>query len=214
MPKTSQPMTAEEMQEIFLEHLRSFVEFWLNCDLRGRGPDETRYRMEGLVFSILAMLDGANAGGIPALNLTPAPHPDDQRYHVDQGTKWWPSGFVFNECQLHDLWRAKTSEPTTHTIRQMIAMARTPAEAATEQPARGLVEQLIFDHVARERAADRAMIKLMADQLEADLEMIAKLRDIAARLLGTSVYPEDETKLVSIDRRILQELVTALEVKP
>lgn len=102
-------MTTQEMREALLEHIRSMVHYWATTDLNRpefkaeltrRG--EIRYRMEGLVHSILAMFDGCSVG-IPALDITPSPHPDDEAFHRDNGDNWWVKT-VINECMLHDLW--------------------------------------------------------------------------------------------------------------
>jgi len=61
--------------------------------------------MSGLVHSILVMLDGcAASSGLPAFDLSPSPHPDDEAYYRKEGRNWWPTGTVLNDCHLHDLW--------------------------------------------------------------------------------------------------------------
>lgn len=102
--------TVEEMREKFLDQIRVNLDYWLTTDL-GRpefrkalqDQGEARYRMEGLVFSILVLIDGGT-GAMPAIDLIPSPHPSDEEFHRNEGSNWWPSGVVINECQLHDLW--------------------------------------------------------------------------------------------------------------
>lgn len=62
--------------------------------------------MEGLIFSVIVMLDGGFAG-LPAVDLRLAPHETDKEYHTSIGEKYYESGMLINNCQLHDLWFKK-----------------------------------------------------------------------------------------------------------
>jgi hypothetical protein len=98
-------LTAEEMRERFLRHVRTTVEHWGGDALTPMRPSERdAYRRvaEGVAFSIMVALDGGS-GGLPAFDLVPSPHPDDEAFHRGEGENWWPAGVVINECQLHDL---------------------------------------------------------------------------------------------------------------
>lgn len=106
----SRALTPAEMRERFLSQIRAVMEYWLTTDLSRpeleaelERKGEVRYRLEGLVFSILVIVDGGT-GGMPAVNLVAAPHPEDEDFHRSQGTNWWPAGTVLNDCQLHELW--------------------------------------------------------------------------------------------------------------
>jgi hypothetical protein len=101
------------MREKFLDQIRANLEYWLATDLSR--PEfkaeiakvgEARYRMDGLVFSILVLIDGGT-GAMPPMDLIPTPHPDDEEFNRNRGANWWPSGVVINECQLHDLWSGR-----------------------------------------------------------------------------------------------------------
>lgn len=54
-------------------------------------PDGLRGALEGLAFSLLAAIDGANAS-LPAFILAPHPHEDDAAYCRRIGENWFPSG--------------------------------------------------------------------------------------------------------------------------
>lgn len=111
--ETPRALTTEEMRDIFFKQINSILEYWATTDLNR--PEfkneidrkgEMRYRMEGLVFSILVMFDGGSMG-IPALDITPSPHDSDQAFHKNEGSNWW-SPVVINECQLHETWSKMT----------------------------------------------------------------------------------------------------------
>lgn len=77
-------MTTDEVKARFLTHVRDMVAYW---DAR---PEKTcREKMEGVVFSILATLDGASAD-MPGFVLAPHPHPDDAEYNRVSGENWYP----------------------------------------------------------------------------------------------------------------------------
>ena len=101
-------LTAEEMRERFLRHVRTMVEYWGGDALTPMRPSERdAYRevAEGVAYGILVALDG-EAGDLPAFDLVPWPHPDDEAHARGEGENWWPAGVVINECQLHELlWR-------------------------------------------------------------------------------------------------------------
>ena len=102
--------TVDEMRAMVLDHLREMAHYWattsldqpeLRAGIDAKG--ETLYRLEGLVFSILVMLDGGTMA-TPAFDLAPRPHPSDEQYHRGNRENWWPPGEVINDCQLHELW--------------------------------------------------------------------------------------------------------------
>ena len=108
-PKTSIPraFTAEEMRKRFLDHIVANIGYWNsegNSNVTKDMP--TRERMEGLVHSILVMIDGGS-GGMPAFDISCSPHPDDKEYCKSQGENWVPAGVVINDCQLHDAYNAR-----------------------------------------------------------------------------------------------------------
>ena len=70
----SRAYTAEEIRNKFLGYIRHLVWYWdTHADDRN-----TRGKLSGLAFSILAMLDGC-AIDIPAFLIVPSPHPEDKQ---------------------------------------------------------------------------------------------------------------------------------------
>lgn len=102
MVKTPAHYTAEEARGKVLDHMRGLAQYWSS---ESHGKTE-RERMEGLCFSILAMLDGCSMG-LPAMDLTLLPHPSDEQYCKDNGERWFKPGMVINNCMLHDEWYQK-----------------------------------------------------------------------------------------------------------
>ncbi len=109
----SRQFTQEEVQEKFLNHLWDLVKYWETVESTpiptdpNPKPKTTRDRLEGLAFSILAMLDGC-AVTMPAFEIYPAPHPEDKQYCKDNKEDWWPQledeVTVHGNEMLHDLW--------------------------------------------------------------------------------------------------------------
>jgi hypothetical protein len=76
-------LTCDEVQERFLQQVRVSVQYWQHL------PDKTvGERLEGLAFSIMAILDGVSS--LPVFIVAPLPHPDDKEFHRDEGEHWWP----------------------------------------------------------------------------------------------------------------------------
>lgn len=107
---TPRAYTVEEMRVMFFRHIHAIADNWITTDLtrpeflKAVAKDgELRYRMEGMIFSFLVLLDGG-AGMMPAFDLSPSPHESDEEFHRSEGSNWWPKGVVINECQLHELW--------------------------------------------------------------------------------------------------------------
>lgn len=90
--------TPEEVRDMYLDHMRGLVDYWHKESRR----ETERERMEGLVFSILVMLDGA--ASLPSVNLCLSPHPTDKEYLTSIGEKHFESDMIINNCQLHELW--------------------------------------------------------------------------------------------------------------
>lgn len=103
---TPRAHTPEEVRTMLIGHFRMMVHWWATTkispeDLAKMNESELHYRLSGLVFSILNVFDGTSS--LPAFNITPAPHPDDQKHCQDEGSNWFEP-IVINECMLHDLW--------------------------------------------------------------------------------------------------------------
>lgn len=89
--------TAEEVTNGFLEELRRLAQYW------ARLPDQTPLeKCEGLLFSILAVIDGDS--GLPGVDLVLRPHPDDKEFHRLEGSNWFEPGMAFNaNVALHEI---------------------------------------------------------------------------------------------------------------
>lgn len=97
--------TPEEVRAMVLSHIRELSRYWATLP----EPKTVRERCDGLAFSILVMFDGGSLG-LPALNVSLSPHPDDEAYHKDHGENWFEDGMVINDCQLHELFYAAAPE--------------------------------------------------------------------------------------------------------
>ena len=87
----SREYTNEEMIDMFMGQIKGSIQYWATTDLSkvpDMGKDEMKYRLEGLAFSILNIIDGTTA--LPAFLLIPDPHPDDKKYHEDNEENYWP----------------------------------------------------------------------------------------------------------------------------
>lgn len=79
------PFTEAEVREKFLAHVREMVRYWEDEE---RQPG-IRQKLEGLAFSLLALIDG-EAASLPGFALIPCPHPDDKAFHEARGEDYYP----------------------------------------------------------------------------------------------------------------------------
>lgn len=92
--------TKESLREDFLGTIRDMVHVWNSPDIDG----DTKYKLEGLAFSILAMFDGCNPG-IPTMDIVMRPHPEDKQFFIDNCEDWIEDGMIINDdVSLHDMW--------------------------------------------------------------------------------------------------------------
>lgn len=77
--------TKEEVRKLFLRYCANILEYWHKCD---RAPS-TREKMEGLLFSVLAAIDGS-AMDLPGFMLVPFPDVADKDYCIKEGQNWFP----------------------------------------------------------------------------------------------------------------------------
>ena len=101
------PYTVEEMREQFLRHLMDIRDYWTKADISRpefqdalKRDGEVRYRMEGMLFSILVMFDGGS-GMMPSFDIRPSPHPADQAFRKSRDENWWTHKTI-NNTQLHE----------------------------------------------------------------------------------------------------------------
>ena len=109
-------LSEEQMLEALMARIGGIVEYWNRTSEPDSAGWSQRYRLGGVAFSILALLDGANIG-VPAFIVAPRPHPDDQAYHAEQGEDWWPDNSAVADSVkgdlaggLHEAWAAYRRE--------------------------------------------------------------------------------------------------------
>jgi hypothetical protein len=95
--QSAREMTAEECRAIFLEQIAAMVGY---CLAESRAAT-TREKLNGLVFSILVMIDGGSI--LPAFDLIPRSSEGDREFFKGEGQNWWPEGCNISGG-LHELW--------------------------------------------------------------------------------------------------------------
>jgi hypothetical protein len=90
--------TKEEMRQRFLNQCKSIARFWSKVE------DKTPREMcDGVVFSMLNIIDGMSGGFPAAINLVMQPHPDDKDFCISEGEDWVEAGQVINDdVMLHE----------------------------------------------------------------------------------------------------------------
>lgn len=98
----SRAKTEAEVRDEFLGYMRELATFWQHAE-RGEsdGRSDIQWRIEGVVFSVLATLDGGSE--LPGFTVTPSPHPSDKAFHQGEGESWYPCD-VNIAGELHERW--------------------------------------------------------------------------------------------------------------
>lgn len=97
--------TPEECREMLLKHFKTISNYWKQEHNNGH-----KDAFSGLVFSILASLDGDSIE-IPAFDIKAHPHPDDRKYCISEGENYWKTGTdVTCGYPLHEFWHTITDE--------------------------------------------------------------------------------------------------------
>jgi hypothetical protein len=98
----TKPYTKEEMREMFIDQCKSIAFYW------SRVEDQTPREMcDGVVFSMLNIIDGMSGGFPAAINLVMEPHPDDKDYRISNDENWVEPGQVINDdVMLHECFYA------------------------------------------------------------------------------------------------------------
>lgn len=92
-------LTTDQVRERFLRSVWGCVDSW---ERECRADKSLRERLEGLAFSILAMLDGSNIE-LPQFIVAPDPHPGDREYHEERRTDWFPENHELTESVRADI---------------------------------------------------------------------------------------------------------------
>lgn len=92
---TPRPWTPEEVAEKLIHQSLAMADYW--AGLKDRTPNEMT---RGVVFSMLAMLDGSNVC-LPMFDLTPVSAEEDKEYHTSRGENYYVSEPI--GLQLHEL---------------------------------------------------------------------------------------------------------------
>jgi hypothetical protein len=92
----SRAKTEKEVRKEFLATIHECANYWANL------PDKTsQERCDGLAFSVLNIFDGTTVG-LPAMNISLSPHPDDMLFSQDNGENWYEPEMIINDCYLHE----------------------------------------------------------------------------------------------------------------
>jgi len=83
--------TDQEITDSFMRQLVAYINYWAEIDNR-----PAREKLEGLTHSILCILDGCSAA-LPGFIVAPVTHPDDKKYHQDEGENWYPENHEIEE---------------------------------------------------------------------------------------------------------------------
>jgi hypothetical protein len=76
-------LTADEAKDKFLTRVSGYVDYWATL------PGKTqRERLEGLAFSLMAILDGG-ASDLPGFTVKPRPHESDKEYYTERGENYF-----------------------------------------------------------------------------------------------------------------------------
>lgn len=89
--------TREEIQAEYLKYAAAMVIYWLNEDRRPTALE----KMNGLVFSLLVMIDGESS--MPSCKVIPHSTQESQAYRKHDGENWYPQG-VDIAGNLHEIW--------------------------------------------------------------------------------------------------------------
>jgi hypothetical protein len=104
----SRAYTEEEIREALLKKIWMYIDYWY----KESRVSDTREKLEGLAFSLLAMLDGSNAD-IPGFKIIPSPHKDDKKYHIHLGENYYPDNVDIGGF-LHELFHSNRPEAPTY----------------------------------------------------------------------------------------------------
>jgi hypothetical protein len=102
--------TEEEVRDLLLKQIRAMVRYWANLpDVdKATGRRITIHdRCDGVAFSILNILDGGSMG-LPAFDLTAAPHEEDKQFFIENGENWFEETVISD--MLHEYYLTANSQ--------------------------------------------------------------------------------------------------------
>ena len=164
--------TKEEVRESFLESCRAIAAYW------SRQPEGSNlYRCEGVVHSMLTLIDGMSMSG-PAMTLTMDPHADDKQFHIDEDENWIEPGMAINDdCLLNDMFykhpeTVRDIEPFPAPVAYLLTRLSGFSWAAMPREISPVVrEMLLKDNVKFEPLyAHSAPVATLSDKLDTLLE--------------------------------------------
>lgn len=88
----------EEMRAVFIESSKQIAAYWAGIDGISK-----RDVADGVLHSMLCILDGVSGSFPCAVDLVMRPHPDDKQFRIDNGEKYVVDGQVINNCYLHEI---------------------------------------------------------------------------------------------------------------
>lgn len=95
--------TAEEVRDMILQHSVAMARYWASLpdvDRATGRPMTVQSRCEGVVFSMLTMLDGYTMA-LPGFALKLVPHEEDKAFAIEQGENWFEPGMEIEDA-LHE----------------------------------------------------------------------------------------------------------------
>lgn len=90
-------LTCREAQERFIKSLMRIALEW-----HGHENKTEWEKMEGMLFSILSMIDGSSCAE-PGFDLIASQSEEDIAYHAEHGEDWYPVDEAFNDIPLHEI---------------------------------------------------------------------------------------------------------------
>jgi hypothetical protein len=94
-------LTEAEVRRAFLDYIRDCVDYWDRQVVR----DSCREKMDGLVHSILTLLDGGTE--LPGFTVSPRSHPGVRAFCIAEGEDYYPGSDCDIAGSLHEEWYSK-----------------------------------------------------------------------------------------------------------
>jgi hypothetical protein len=138
-PSLPRAYTTEEVTEQLMEGFVNSVRYWQTQPNCGTMED----RVSGVVFSVLAMLDGSQID-LPAFDLMPSPTEEDKEYCISEGENYYDPETVIS-TSLHELFYS--------TMRRLYPDTKSSTrvgELTPQQMRESFAE--VVNHIAEKRA--------------------------------------------------------------